>query len=421
MLRCFDYSTYPPPLKAMFKKPFSILFALLLGLGMASGQVTNRPYVEERYSRSVQILRVELTSRYTIIDLQYGEPGTRQLFRSPTPRSGDPTIGIDPGSRLYKPGVTSRRYKFIKAEGIAVSPARMNVRPGEVVNFRVYYERLDPGIEIFDFYEGRNPDQTEYWNFYGVHITNPPPRKSVLRTPVPSVKPEIEEPVVQELPLLDEVPAQIPLPTEKMATPEFMGLSGTIYNATTQEAIPGQLVYVEGGDSLRLGTASGKYRLGLDARQKTTISASAKGYLTTTVVVNPVDSTGKASLRYDFSLVPLAEGATVSLNKVYFATSEFQLLPESYDELNGLVNTLRENPSLRIRLEGHTDNQGDFDKNVELSRNRANAVRDYLIQKGIDVSRLEAKGYGQTRPVSKGNSEEERQKNRRVEFIIIGV
>lgn len=404
----------------MLKKPFSILFALLLGLGMACGQVTNRPYVEERYSRSVQILRVELTSSYTIIDMQYGEPGTRQLFRSPIPRSGG-QIGIDPNSRLYKPGVSSRRYKFIKAEGIPVSPASMSVRPGEVVSFRVYYERLDPGIEQFDFYEGRNPDQTEYWNFYGVYITNPPPRKSIPKTPAPAAEPENKEPMVQEPPLLDKVPAQIPLPAGQSATPEFMSLSGTLFDATTQEAIPGQLVYVEGGDSLRLGTTSGKYRVGLDTRQQTAIGASAKGYLTTTVVVNPADSTGKTSLRHDFYLVPLAEGATISLNKIYFATSEFQLLPESYGELNGLVNTLRENPTLRIRLEGHTDNQGDFDKNVELSRNRANAVRDYLIQKGIDASRLEAKGYGPTRPVSKGNSEEERQKNRRVEFIIIGV
>lgn len=404
----------------MLKKPFSVLFALLLGLGMASGQVTNRPYVEERYSRSVEILRVELTSRYTIIDMQYGEPGVMQRFRTPIPRFGG-QIGIDPNSRLYKPGVTSRRYEFIKAEGIPVSPASRSVRPGEVVRFRLYYERLDPGIEIFDFYEGRNPDQTEYWNFYGVHITNPMQRKSPPKPPAPPTVPEVEEPIVQDPPLLDEVPAEIPLPEDTPSAPVLVSLSGSLYDATSKEPIPGQLVYEEGGDSLRLTTTSGKYRLGLNARRQTTIGASAKGYLTTTVVVDPVDSTDKISLRHDFYLIPLAEGATVSLNKIYFATSEYQLLPESYDELNGLVNTLRENPSLRIRLEGHTDNKGDFDKNLELSRNRANAVRDYLIQKGIDGGRLEAKGYGPTRPVAKGNSEEERQKNRRVEFVIIGV
>lgn len=401
--------------------PFSALLLVLgLSLGAARAQITDRPYIEERYTRNVRITRVELTERYTIIDMQHGNPALRQMFRMPIPGAGG-NIGIDPESRLYKPGVTTRRYRFIKAEGIPISPEYMSVSPGQVVDFRLYYERLDPGIEIFDFYEGRNPDQVEYWNFYGIHIKNPPlvrPESRVPPVPKKSIPKEEtkEEAPIQEPPLLDKVPDDI-----ATTAPEFVGLTGTVYDAKTRQPIPAQLTYVEQDDSMRIGTSSGKYRLGLGTKQRYSVGVAAKGYLSSSLIISPADSTGKTALTHDFYLTPLVAGASITLEKIYFATSEYQLLPESFNELDALVGMLRENPSLKIRIEGHTDNLGDFDKNVELSRSRADAVRNYLIKKGIDGQRLEAKGYGPTRPVGKGNSEAERRKNRRVEFVVVQI
>ncbi|WP_165933377.1 OmpA family protein [Arundinibacter roseus] len=398
-----------------------LLATFCLQIEPVSGQVTRQPYVEERYSRSVRILQVELTDRYTIIDMQYGEPATQQMFRM-QPFSTGGSIGFDPQSRLYKPGDTRHRFNFIKAEGIPESPASLKVRPGEVVRFKVYFERLDPGIEVFDLYEGRNPDQTEYWNFYGVHITNPARKKPVAKAPAPTKTPppaKVQEPeptpTPAEPPLLDKVPDELPV-----QEPEFITLAGTVFDAKTNKPLSARLYYREETDTLSLNTSSGKYRLGLNKTQRYTVGVQAKGYLNGSLLVSPADSAANPSLRHDFYLTPLAEGTSVTLNKIYFATSQYQLLSESFDELNGLVELLKENPGLKIRIEGHTDSVGDFEKNVELSRNRADAVRTYLIEKGIDTSRLEAKGYGPTRPVSKGNSEEERQKNRRVEFVILG-
>ena len=67
---------------------------------------------------------------------------------------------------------------FVKAEGIPVSPKQMDVSGNQLVDFRVFFERVDPGIEVFDLFEGPNPEPNhEYWNFYGIHIKNPLPRK----------------------------------------------------------------------------------------------------------------------------------------------------------------------------------------------------------------------------------------------------
>lgn len=318
-----------------------------------------------------------------------------------------------------------------------MSPETRTPLLGEVVNFRVYYERLAPGIEVFDLYEGRNPDPAlgemdnhEYWNFYGIHIKNPlPPNDAPRKTPPPVLAekpapkpapkpkpaPEPAEPPLQKAPDVVAVPKDDPAP------PAFVGLTGTVFDAKTKQPLTARLRYVEQDDSVQIGTSSGKYRLGLNGQSKYNLRVSAPGYLSTSLNVSPADSAGKIALQHDFYLVPLVEGTSVALDNIYFATSKFALLPESFSELDNLTAILKENPNLRIRIEGHTDKVGDFDKNVELSRNRADAVRDYLIKQGIAPIRLEAQGYGSTRLRSKGTSEAERKKNRRVEFVILGV
>ena len=112
-------------------------------------------------------------------------------------------------------------------------------------------------------------------------------------------------------------------------------------------------------------------------------------------------------------------GQKVLLNNIFFEQSKFDLLEESFPELDRVATLLKANPTMEIQLEGHTDNQGDFMLNVELSRNRVMAVRDYLVNQGVDAARIHYKGYGSTRPVTSNYSEENRKKNRRVEFVIV--
>ncbi len=107
-----------------------------------------------------------------------------------------------------------------------------------------------------------------------------------------------------------------------------------------------------------------------------------------------------------------------ALQGIQFETAKFIIKPLSYVILQNVARVLSENPNYMVEIQGHTDNEGLPEKNLILSENRANAVRDYLISKDIDAKRLTAKGYGQMRPVAPNSTIEGRAKNRRVEFVV---
>ena len=102
---------------------------------------------------------------------------------------------------------------------------------------------------------------------------------------------------------------------------------------------------------------------------------------------------------------------------ITFDTGKSVIKPESAGELNRIVQLLKENPSLRFSVEGHTDATGSASSNQKLSEDRARAVVDRLVEMGIDPGRLTGKGLGQNNPVADNSSAEGRAKNRRVEFV----
>ena len=114
----------------------------------------------------------------------------------------------------------------------------------------------------------------------------------------------------------------------------------------------------------------------------------------------------------------LRSGEAVVLRHVRFEQSSYVLLPESWVELDKLVQALRQNPRWHVEVAGHTDNVGDPRLNRALSENRAKVVATYLIRHGIADERVEPKGYGSSRPIADNTIENERIKNRRVEITI---
>jgi outer membrane protein OmpA-like peptidoglycan-associated protein len=107
----------------------------------------------------------------------------------------------------------------------------------------------------------------------------------------------------------------------------------------------------------------------------------------------------------------------VNLSVINFATGSAAIPAESYDLLNRAATALKSAPSgTPIEIGGHTDNTGNAAANLQLSQQRAEAVRAYLIQQGVDAGTLTARGYGDTRPVASNDTDEGRFRNRRIEF-----
>jgi outer membrane protein OmpA-like peptidoglycan-associated protein len=114
-----------------------------------------------------------------------------------------------------------------------------------------------------------------------------------------------------------------------------------------------------------------------------------------------------------------AEPFNFKLNNVLFETGKAQLKASSYGALEGLIKGLKKNPQAIIEIQGHSDNVGGFDHNVKLSENRAQAVREYVVQQGVAASRVFYKGYGPSVPVASNDSPGGRALNRRVQVKVI--
>ncbi|MGI4873657.1 MAG: RICIN domain-containing protein [Janthinobacterium lividum] len=122
--------------------------------------------------------------------------------------------------------------------------------------------------------------------------------------------------------------------------------------------------------------------------------------------------------RYEPRLTPAIVGSRLDLADLLFTQSKAQLVPSSYPTLNRLAESMKDNPQLEIRLEGHTSNEPPADKNQVLSEERVAEVKRYLVTHGVAEARITTIGYGGSRPKFSNTREETRKLNRRVELVI---
>lgn len=164
----------------------------------------------------------------------------------------------------------------------------------------------------------------------------------------------------------------------------------------------------------------GSFLICLPSGRDYLFAAEAKDYLFFSDHFAMLNDKGKTEAqRLEILLKKIEKGREIVLRNVFFEVDSWLIKPESELELNHLHELLLAYPNLVIEIGGHTDNTGSEDHNLKLSQNRAKEVCDYLINKGIEQSRLKYKGYGTSKPIAENSSEEGKKLNRRTEFKII--
>jgi outer membrane protein OmpA-like peptidoglycan-associated protein len=119
-----------------------------------------------------------------------------------------------------------------------------------------------------------------------------------------------------------------------------------------------------------------------------------------------------------YTLIVVTENKIELKQTVFFDTNKATIKKVSFELLNQVAQALKDNPTIQVRIEGHTDSQGNDDFNMKLSQRRAESVRTYLIGKGIAGDRMVPQGYGETVPIADNRTSAGRAQNRRVEFVI---
>jgi len=169
--------------------------------------------------------------------------------------------------------------------------------------------------------------------------------------------------------------------------------------------------------SMQSNKATGKFLVPLPSGKDYGIAVKKDGYLFHSENFNIPQTSAYQEIDLEIRLLPLAENAKMILKNVFFATASSDLNPKSYAELDRLIKLLTDNPTIKIEISGHTDNDGSRKTNQALSERRAKSVYDYLT-KTIEPLRLTYKGYAFDEPIASNDTEEGRAKNRRVEAKI---
>lgn len=216
------------------------------------------------------------------------------------------------------------------------------------------------------------------------------------------------------------------LPVESRPTVAIC-FKGRVSNAKDGQPVASDIRIIDLANGTTVANTSsdgknGLYIVSLPAGKDYAFHVTANGFLFHSQNVEKNNENGNEQwqpVTVDIALHPIESGERIALRNVFFETGRWEILPESEYELAKVVDLLTKNPTLKIELGGHTDNVGRPEANQRLSEQRAKAVYDYLINKGIPSNRLSYKGYGETQPVATNDTDEGRRENRRTEIKVL--
>jgi len=200
-------------------------------------------------------------------------------------------------------------------------------------------------------------------------------------------------------------------------------VKGKVFDMATGKGLPSAVELIDNGSQQSISNVqtdeTGYYFIALPVGKNYTFTVNRKGYLYYSRVYDLSGNAADSTYKKDIPLTPITVNETVALNNILFETNSATLAPISMVELNKLWQMLTDNPGLRVKIVGHSDNVGKPANNIKLSDARAKSVVEYLTGKGITGERLTYKGMGDTKPVAANKTDEGKALNRRTEFVII--
>lgn len=209
---------------------------------------------------------------------------------------------------------------------------------------------------------------------------------------------------------------------QEKESPEPIEVIGFVVNSINKDPIAANITYesLPYGDKIGIFTGS-NFTFRIEDGADYTIRVDASGYSPYTGIVKNEWKKGNKIQKVVIELLPSGSNVehVIRLEELIFEVRSDDITERSHNELDQIVAMLSASEDMKIQLEGHTDWQGNAKQNLKLSERRVNAVRDYIVSKGISKKRIKTKAYGGTQPLSRSRDNESREKNRRVEVRIL--
>lgn len=201
-------------------------------------------------------------------------------------------------------------------------------------------------------------------------------------------------------------------------------LQGRITNSETGEPLAADIEVVDLKENTRVGkfandAKTGEYVISLPGGRNYGTIVTSNGYLFESGNFDLTDTARYKEETKDVKLKPIKAGSDVVLKNIFFETASFTLKETSRNELDRIIKLMEQYPTMRIEINGHTDNVGSDEYNNDLSLKRANSVKEYLTNRGIVKDRLVTNGYGKLKPIATNDTPEGRAMNRRIALIVI--
>lgn len=217
---------------------------------------------------------------------------------------------------------------------------------------------------------------------------------------------------------------EMDIPEENQIRYKSNYVKGIVRDKKTRQPLAAtiELINLENNETESLvssDSVSGAYLIVLTQGAEYALYVNRKAYLFRSLNFNYSALKDYEPIVLDIDLEKAEEGTTAVLQNIFFDVDKYDLKEKSVTELEKILKFLKENPSFKVEISGHTDNVGADAYNLQLSQRRAQSVFNYLVENGIDARRLSPRGYGASKPLALNTTEEGRQQNRRIEFKLI--